>query len=89
MMRITLTAMPRRLTVLAAKAAIVGALVLVAGAGWATGTVAGSRLPVPPNPVTFSAVGMLVGGAVLTAAFGSVAVGIILFGHRAAQLMGW
>ncbi|HEV7647053.1 MAG TPA: EamA family transporter [Actinophytocola sp.] len=42
-------------------------LVLVAGAGWACGTVAGSRLPVPPNPVTFSAVGMLVGGAVLTA----------------------
>lgn len=42
-------------------------LVLVAGFGWACGTVAGSRLPVPPNPLTFSAVGMLVGGAVLTA----------------------
>jgi drug/metabolite transporter (DMT)-like permease len=42
-------------------------LVLVAALGWATGTVAGSRLPVPPNPVTFSAVGMLVGGALLTA----------------------
>jgi drug/metabolite transporter (DMT)-like permease len=40
-------------------------LVLVAALGWACGTVAGSRLPVPPNPVTFSAVGMLVGGVVL------------------------
>jgi len=40
-------------------------LVLLAAFGWACGTVAGSRLPVPPNPVTFSAVGMLVGGAVL------------------------
>jgi drug/metabolite transporter (DMT)-like permease len=41
-------------------------LVLLAAFGWACGTVAGSRLPVPPNPVTFSAVGMLVGGAVLS-----------------------
>lgn len=40
-------------------------LVLLAALGWACGTVAGSRLPVPPNPVTFSAVGMVVGGAVL------------------------
>ncbi|WP_245812393.1 EamA family transporter [Actinophytocola xinjiangensis] len=43
-------------------------LVLLAALGWACGTVAGSRLPTPPNPVTFSAVGMLVGGAVLTVA---------------------
>jgi len=28
-------------------------------------------------------------GAVLTAAFGSVAVGIVLFGRRAGQLLGW
>lgn len=42
-------------------------LVLLASLGWASGTVAGSRLPVPHNPVTTSAVGMLVGGAVLTA----------------------
>ncbi|WP_233160805.1 EamA family transporter [Actinophytocola xanthii] len=42
-------------------------LVLLAALGWACGTVAGSRLPVPPNPVTFSAVGMLIGGAVLSA----------------------
>jgi drug/metabolite transporter (DMT)-like permease len=38
-------------------------LVLVAALGWSCGTVAGSRLPVPPNPLTFSAVGMFVGGA--------------------------
>jgi diacylglycerol kinase len=28
-------------------------------------------------------------GAVLTAAFGSIAVGFVLFGHRAGQLLGW
>jgi len=28
-------------------------------------------------------------GAVLTAALGSVAVGLVLFGHRANQLLGW
>jgi drug/metabolite transporter (DMT)-like permease len=43
-------------------------LVLLAALGWAAGSVAGSRLPTPSNPVTFSAVGMLVGGALLTAA---------------------
>lgn len=41
-------------------------LVVLAALGWAAGTVAGSRLPTPANPVTFSAVGMLVGGALLT-----------------------
>ena len=41
-------------------------LVVLAALGWAAGTVAGSRLPIPANPVTFSAVGMLVGGALLT-----------------------
>ncbi|MGH3876620.1 MAG: EamA family transporter [Actinophytocola sp.] len=50
-------------------------LVLLAALGWASGTVAGSRLPVPPNPVTFSAVGMLIGGAVLT-------VGSMVAGER-------
>lgn len=40
-------------------------LVLLAALGWASGTVAGSRLPTPPNPLTFSAVGMLFGGAAL------------------------
>ena len=42
-------------------------LVVLAALGWAGGTVAGSRLPTPANPVTFSAVGMVVGGALLTA----------------------
>ena len=28
-------------------------------------------------------------GAVLTAAFGSIAVGVAIFGHRAGQLLGW
>ncbi len=28
-------------------------------------------------------------GAVLTAAFGAIAVGVVLFGHRAGQLLGW
>jgi diacylglycerol kinase len=28
-------------------------------------------------------------GAVLTAAFGASAVGVLLFGHRAGQLLGW
>ena len=42
-------------------------LVVLAALGWAAGTVAGSRLPTPANPVTFSAVGMIVGGTVLTA----------------------
>ncbi len=41
-------------------------LVVLAALGWAAGTVAGSRLPTPANPVTFSAVGMIVGGALLT-----------------------
>ncbi len=31
----------------------------------------------------------IAGGAVLTAAFGSIAVGLVLFGHRAGQLLGW
>ncbi|MFC4945520.1 EamA family transporter [Pseudonocardia sp. GCM10023141] len=40
-------------------------LVLLAGLGWATGTFAATRLPVPPNPFAMAAVQMLVGGAVL------------------------
>ena len=28
-------------------------------------------------------------GAVLTAAFGSIAVGVVIFGHRAGHLLGW
>ncbi|GAA3241229.1 drug/metabolite exporter YedA [Pseudonocardia petroleophila] len=42
-------------------------LILLAGLGWATGTFATTRLPVPPNPFALAAVQMLVGGAVLLA----------------------
>ena len=41
--------------------------VLVAGLGWAAGTFATSRLPVPANPFALAAVQMLIGGAVLLA----------------------
>jgi drug/metabolite transporter (DMT)-like permease len=41
-------------------------LVLLAGLGWATGTFAMTRLPVPANPFALAAVQMLVGGSVLT-----------------------
>ena len=40
-------------------------LVLLAGLGWATGTFATTRLPVPPNPFALAAVQMLTGGVVL------------------------
>jgi len=42
-------------------------LVLLASLGWATGTFATTRLPVPPNPFALAAVQMLVGGVVLLA----------------------
>ena len=42
-------------------------LILLAGLGWATGTFATTRLPVPANPFALAAVQMLVGGAVLLA----------------------
>jgi drug/metabolite transporter (DMT)-like permease len=41
--------------------------ILVAGLGWAAGTFATTRLPVPANPFALAAVQMLVGGAVLLA----------------------
>jgi drug/metabolite transporter (DMT)-like permease len=40
-------------------------LVLLASLGWATGTFATTRLPVPPNPFAMAAVQMLTGGAIL------------------------
>jgi drug/metabolite transporter (DMT)-like permease len=40
-------------------------IVLVASLGWATGTFATTRLPVPPNPFALAAVQMLTGGAIL------------------------
>ncbi len=42
-------------------------LVLLASLGWAAGTFANTRLPVPPNPFALAAVQMLVGGAILLA----------------------
>lgn len=42
-------------------------VVLVAGLGWATGTFATTRLPVPANPFALAAVQMLVGGVILLA----------------------
>jgi drug/metabolite transporter (DMT)-like permease len=41
-------------------------LVLLAGLGWATGTFATTRLPVPANPFALAAVQMFVGGLILT-----------------------
>ncbi|WP_308259073.1 EamA family transporter [Pseudonocardia sp. H11422] len=42
-------------------------LVLLAGLGWASGTFATTRLPVPPNPFALAALQMLAGGAILLA----------------------
>ncbi len=52
MMRTTLTAMPRRTTVLAAKAAIVGGLVLAAGTAGVLGSVLAGRLILPGHGFT-------------------------------------
>ena len=43
-------------------------LLLLAAMGWATGTFATTRLPVPPNPFALAAVQMFVGGAILMTA---------------------
>jgi len=43
-------------------------LVLLAGLGWATGTFATTRMPVPPNPFGLATVQQLIGGAVLVGA---------------------
>ena len=64
-------------------------LVVLAALGWAGGTYAGSRLPTPANPVTFSAVGMLVGGGLLTV--GGVAGGerVAFAEVSTASWLGW
>ncbi|MCW0216569.1 MAG: EamA family transporter [Pseudonocardia sp.] len=41
-------------------------LVVLAGLGWATGTYATTRLPVPANPFALAAVQMTVGGVIMT-----------------------
>jgi ABC-2 type transport system permease protein len=75
MMRVTLTAMPRRLTMLGAKAVIVGALVLVAAAVAVAGCLLAGRLILPGNGFTaahgFAALS-LAHGPTLRAACGSV-----------------
>jgi ABC-2 type transport system permease protein len=75
MIRVTLTAMPRRWSVLAAKAALVGGLVLVAGAVSVLGSVLAGRLILPGHGFT-AAHGYpplsLGDGPVLRAACGSV-----------------
>ncbi|OLT14593.1 hypothetical protein BJF78_18560 [Pseudonocardia sp. CNS-139] len=43
-------------------------LILLAGLGWATGTFATTRMPVPPNPFALAATQMLVGGVILSTA---------------------
>ena len=67
MIRVTLTAMPRRTAVLAAKAATVTAVVLVAGGIAVTGSVLAGRLILPGHGFTFGP-----DGPVLRAATGSV-----------------
>jgi ABC-2 type transport system permease protein len=75
MIRTTLTAMPRRATVLAAKAVIVAALALVAGAAGAAGSLLAGRLLLPGRGFTaahgFGALS-LADGPVLRAVAGSV-----------------
>jgi ABC-2 type transport system permease protein len=75
MIRVTLTAMPRRLTVLAAKAALVAGLVLAAGAVAVLASVLAGRLILPGHGFTpahgYPALS-LVRGPVLRAACGSV-----------------
>jgi ABC-2 type transport system permease protein len=75
MIRVTLAAMPRRLAVLAAKGAIVGALVLMAGAVAVAGSLLAGRLILPGNGFTvasgFPALS-LAHGPTLRAACGSV-----------------
>jgi ABC-2 type transport system permease protein len=75
MIRTTLTALPRRTTVLAAKAAVVGCLVLVAAAPAVTGSVLVGRSVLPGNGFTAAhgyAALSFTDGPVLRAAVGSV-----------------
>lgn len=75
MMRTTLTAMPRRTTVLAAKAAIVGGLVLAAGTAGVLGSVLAGRLILPGHGFTAARSFPLLSlgdGPTLRAAAGSV-----------------
>lgn len=70
MIRTTLTAMPRRMTPLAAKAAVLTAMTLAAGTVAVLGSVLAGRLILPGNG--FAAAPSLADGPVLRAAVGSV-----------------
>jgi len=75
MIRLTLTAMPRRVTVLAAKAAVLAGLVLVAGAAAVLGSLLAGGLILPGHGIGPSHGYPAISpgdGAVLRAAFGSV-----------------
>lgn len=75
MIRVTLTAIPRRRILLAAKAAILTALILAAGALAVLGSVLAGRLILPGNGFTTAhgyALLSLAHGPTLRAAFGSV-----------------
>jgi ABC-2 type transport system permease protein len=75
MIRITLTAMPRRLTALAAKAIVLAGVVLAAGAIATAGSVLAGRFILPGNGFTgayHSEILSLAAGSTLRAAAGSV-----------------
>jgi ABC-2 type transport system permease protein len=75
MIRITLTAMPRRLTTLAAKAIVLTGVVLVSGAVATAGSVVAGRYILPGNGFTgayHSEILSLTAGSTLRAAGGSV-----------------
>jgi ABC-2 type transport system permease protein len=65
MMRVTLTAMPRRLTVLAAKATVVSGLVVLAGAVAVLVSIVAGRLLLPGLSLTDGAMLRAAGGSVL------------------------
>jgi drug/metabolite transporter (DMT)-like permease len=62
-------------------------LVLLAGLGWATGTFASTRMPVPANPFALATAQQLVGGAILVVA--STAVGERLNVDAVAPVSWW
>lgn len=85
LLRTTFTAAPRRMTVLVAKAVLVGALTLAAGTVAVLGCVAAGRAVLPGNGI---AAPSLADGATLRAAVGSVLylvlVGLLALGAAAA-----
>lgn len=64
-------------------------LVLLASLGWATGTFATTRLPVPPNPFTLAALQMVTGGVILLAAGTALGEGLDLAAVSASAWLAW